>query len=225
MKTKLIYAIAFTLLVQVANAQMIGLKGGVNMSNMAMSIDGTTYSPNSMTGFHFGPVIDFTLNKSFSLNTGLLYSLKGYDLKNVSDATMENASPLNGKAKLSYFDIPVNLAFKIPISSKFKFFIQAGPYMAMGIGGTIKKPSSATNNPIPIQDIYSYSILAKTDYGVGAGAGFEIGRMVYSVNYNYGLRNLNYEPYTHNVKGTLNVTSLEFSVAYMFGNLSSKIGK
>ena len=228
MKTKLIYAIAFTLLVQIANAQMIGVKGGVNVSNMSMSLADINYSPQSLVGFHLGPVIDFKLQKNLYLNTGLLYSLKGYNLQNVTNDQLGNASYLNGKAKLSYFDIPLNLAYKIPFSSKFKFFVQAGPYVGLGLGGSVKNPqiisSGGLNEYVPIQDIYSHGTLAKADYGVGAGAGFEIGKMIYSVNYDYGLRNMWFKPYTSVINGSLKITTLEFSITYMFGNLSSSVG-
>ena len=229
MKTKLIYAIAFTLLVQIANAQMIGVKGGVNVSDMSMSLAGINYSPQSLVGFHLGPVIEFNLNKSFYLNTGLLYSLKGYNLQNVTNDQLGNASNLNGRAKLSYFDIPLNLALKIPFSSKFKFFVQAGPYVGLGLGGSVKSPqmvsSGGLNEYVPLADIYSRGNIAKVDYGVGGGAGFEIGKMIYSVNYNYGLRNLWYKPLTTVIDGSLKITTLEFSITYMFGNLSGNVGK
>ena len=228
MKTKLIYAIAFTFLVQIANAQMIGVKGGVNVANMSMSMAGMSYSPDALVGFHLGPVIDFKLQKNLYLNTGLLYSLKGYNLRNVENTQLGNASHLNGRAKLSYFDIPLNLAYKIPFSNKFKFFVQGGPYAALGLGGSVKNPQKVSggglNTSVPIQDIYSHGTLAKADYGVGAGAGFEVGPMVFSVNYDYGLRNLNFKPYTLDIPGTLKITTLEFSITYMFGNLASNVG-
>ena len=228
MKTKLIYAIAFTLLVQIANAQMIGVKGGLNVANMSMTLADISYSPDPLYGFHLGPVIDFKLQKNLYLNTGLLYSLKGYNLQNVSNDQLQNASNLNGKAKISFFDIPVNLAYKIPFSSNFKFLVQAGPYIGLGLGGTIKNPqiisSGGLNEYVPIADIYSRGNIAKVDYGVGAGAGFEIGKMIYSVNYNYGLRNLWDKPYTTVIDGSLKITTLEVSITYMFGNLSANVG-
>ena len=229
MKTKLIYAIAFTLLVQFANAQMIGVKGGLNIANMSMTLADNAYSPDPLYGFHLGPVIDFNLHKNLFLNTGLLYSLKGYNLKNISNSTLGNASNLNGKAKISFFDIPLNLAYKIPFSSKFKFVVQGGPYVGLGLGGSEKNPqvisTGGLNQTVPIQDIYSRGNLAKVDYGVGVGAGFEIGKMIYSVSYDYGLRNLWYKPYTNDMTGTLRITTLEFSLTYMFGNLASSVGK
>ena len=154
--------------------------------------------------------------------------MKGYNLQNVQNSTLANAASLIGKAKISFFDIPFNLAYKIPFSSKFKLVIQGGPYAGLGLGGSIKDPTvihtGGLNESVPIKDFYSYGNVAKADYGVGVGAGFEIGKMIFSANYNYGLRNLWFKPYTTVIDGSLKITTLEFSITYMFGNLASNVG-
>ena len=212
MKTKLILVIAFTLMVQLTNAQTLGFKGGINSSSMLFTENGVGYSPKSLSGFQLGPVIDFKLWKDFYMNTGLLFSLKGYNLNSPELAGSE-AVFLNGKVKLGYFDIPLNLAYKFPLSGKTKFFIQAGPYLGLGMGGTVK---IQTTPETPIQDIYSYDYLHNFDFGVGTGAGVEIGPIVASVNYERGISNLNLHPTTF--PGTFSNKSLQFSIAYMFWN-------
>ena len=219
MKTKLIYAIALTLLVQITNAQTIGFRGGVNLSNMTMRVGGTDFTPESLYGFQFGPVVDFSLNKHFDFNTGLIYSLKGYNLKNPNYSLLGNASFMNGMAKLSYMVIPLNFAYKIPFSSKSSFFVQAGPYVGLSMGGSVK----SNNYLVPLQDIYQYGYLAKADYGIGAGAGLQFGHMIYTVNYEYGLRNLNAFQYTSDITGSFRTASASFTITYMFGKLGGKV--
>ncbi len=211
MKTKLIFAIVFIVLAQFANAQTFGIKGGLNLSNMTFTENGAGYSPAMLTGIQLGPVADFKLTGNLYLNTGILYSLKGFNLKSVNDAQLLDASFFNGKSKLSYFELPVNLAYKIPVNPKYKLFIQAGPYVGLSLGGTIKKPG------IPLQDVYQYHNLNSYDYGVGAGAGIEMGPIVASLNYELGLLNLNSNS---TIPATFNNKVLQISVAYMFWNLN-----
>ncbi len=213
MKTKLILVIAFAFLVHETNGQSIGFKGGINLANMSFTQNGVGYSPESLTGFQLGPVADFKLVKNLYLNTGFLYSLKGYNLNSPVLAGTEGVF-LNGKVKLSYLDIPLNLAYKFPLIGKSKFFIQGGPYMGLGLGGSVK---IQTTPETPIQDVYSYNYLHNFDFGVGAGAGFEFGPLVASVNYELGISNLNLST---TLPGTYKNKALQFSIAYMFWNFN-----
>ncbi len=211
MKTRLIYAIAIVLVAQISKAQTFGIKGGLNLSNMTFSESGTAYSPSMLTGFQFGPVVDFKLTGNVYLNTGVLYSLKGFNLKSVNDDQLQDASFFNGKSKLSYFELPVNITFKIPVKTKYKFLIQAGPYVGLSSGGTIKKPG------IPIQEVFQYHNLNTYDYGVGAGAGVEMGPLVASLNYELGLLNLNSNS---TIPATFKNKVFQISVAWMFWKLN-----
>jgi len=213
MKTKLIYVIALILLAQFANAQTFGIKGGLNFSSMKFSEGGTGYTPSILAGMQFGPVAEFKLNHSLFLNTGVLYSLKGFNLKSVSDDQVQNASFFNGKAKLSYFELPVNLAYKMKLKNNYQFIVQGGPYAALSAGGTIKKPG------YPLQDVYQYHYLNSYDYGVGAGVGIEKGPLVASLNYEYGLLNLNSNSA---IPATFNNRTLQLSIAYMFWHLHNR---
>ena len=135
---------------------------------------------------------------------------------NSPDLYGTEADFLNGKVKLSYLDIPLNVAYKVPLIGKFKFFVQGGPYLGLGMGGSVK---IQTTPETPIQDIYSYNYFRSFDFGMGAGAGFELGPVVASVNYELGLTNLNLNS---TFPGEFKNKALQFSIAYMFWNMNKK---
>jgi hypothetical protein len=199
MKTKLFCVIAFTLFVQIVNAQRLGIKGGVNFANMSFSSSGMNFSPKSITGFHFGPVAEFQLQNSLYFNTGLLFSLKGFKFE---------AQSVSATDKLNYLEIPLNLAYKLSINETSDFLIQAGPYLGYALHGTEKVNGESTN--IAFGD----GGMKRIDYGIGIGAGVEFSSIVVSVNYEFGLANLNDDSTT---EGTVKNKVFQISLAYMFG--------
>ncbi len=196
MKTKIFYAIAFILVVQVVNAQTFGIKGGLNFANMSITSSGITVSPKSVTEFHVGPIADFQLKNDFSLNTGLLYSVKGFKFSMDSETATET---------LNYLEIPINLAYKFPIKDNSKFFIQAGPYLAYAISGKDKVGSESMDVE------FGTGGNKRFDSGLGFGAGIEFGSIVASLNYQLGLANV------IDVEGSEAKNKVfQISLAYMF---------
>jgi len=204
-KTKLIYVIAFVLFSQMAEAQVFGVRGGVDFANMAISENGTGISSKILTGFHAGPVIEFKMQHSFFFNTGLLYASKGYllDAGKLSDA----ANIMNGTAKFGYFEVPLNFAYKFPVNEKSKFFVQAGPYAGYCLTAKATTQGQTLN-------LFRYYDIQRFDYGVGMGAGMEFGSLVASLNYELGLANLFKYP---TVDASFKNRVIQISLAYMFG--------
>ncbi|HEY3389476.1 MAG TPA: porin family protein [Prolixibacteraceae bacterium] len=199
MKTKLFFVIAFTLFVQIANAQRIGIKAGVNFANMNFSSSGVSMSPKSITAFHAGLVADFKCVNNLYFNTGLLYSLKG---------TKMDLGGINGTDKIHYLEIPLNMAYKFSITETSDFFIQAGPYLAYGLSGKDKSDGITT-------DLFSEKLVKRFDWGLGFGGGVELGSIVASLNYQLGLADLNDDSTTN---ATIKSKVFQISLAYMFGS-------
>jgi len=196
MKTKLIYVIALVLLVQIANAQTFGIKGGLNFANLVYSGGGMTTSDKSITGIHIGPVLDFTLQGNLNFNTGLLYSIIGSKIEGTDGYT----------ATINTLEVPLNLAYKFPINDKSKFFIQAGPFLGYALNGKYKDSTGSTDITFGEQ-----GGIKKFDFGLGFGGGVEFGSIALSLNYNLGLANL-YDDSTEKIKTKV----LQISLAYMF---------
>lgn len=94
---------------------------GMNFSNMTKA-EGTKALP----GFNLGVGMDYGFSENWSLQSGLMISSKGYKIKDYS------------KDRPIYLDIPILAAYKFNISDNTKFVINAGPYLAFGLGGKCK---------------------------------------------------------------------------------------
>jgi len=197
MRTKICFVIAFTLFVQIVSAQTVGIKGGINFANMSLSNDDFGVSPKSIVGFHLGLVTDFKLQESLHFNTGILYSLKGFKME------IEGES---GTYKFNFLEIPMNLAYKFHVSETSNFFIQAGPYLGYALSG--KEEADGESNDLE----FGKDNWKRFDYGLGFGAGLELGSIVASLNYQLGLANLVDDPDV-----TVKNKVLQISLAYMFG--------
>ncbi len=204
MKAKLIYFVALMLLVQIVNAQTFGIKGGINFANIAYSGGGTTVTEKSITGVHFGPIMDFPLQENLSLNTGLLFSIKGSKSED-SYAGMSYTTTTT----LNYLVVPINLGYKFPIDKSTKLLIQAGPYLGYALSGKVKDSGGSTDIKFGEK-----GGAKRLDMGLGFGAGVELGSLVVSLNYELGLANIE-DSSDYKVKNKV----LQISLAYMFGGL------
>jgi hypothetical protein len=199
MRTKFIYAILFVFLGYVANAQRLGIKGGINFANVTAKMSGASMSPKSLTGFHVGGVADFDLKNNLAFNTGLLYTVKGFSGEDTESGKL--------KESLNYLEVPLNLAYKIPIKDQSKFFIQAGPYLAFGLNAKETVGSESQSGSFKDAGVKSL------DYGLGLGAGVELGSFVAGIQYQLGLADINDES---GVPMTLKNKVFQISLAYMF---------
>lgn len=197
MKSKLIFLLLFALLVQTSKAQVFGVKGGINFANMTFSTSGMDISPKSIVGFHVGPVADFELHESLYFNTGLLYSLKGFKLEFEGEGVTE---------QLNYLEIPLNIAYKFSTSETTNFFIQAGPYLGYALSGKNKMDGETVDVE------FGDGQMKRFDLGLGIGLGLELGPIVPSVSYQFGLANL-----SDDSDITVKNKVLQVSIAYMFG--------
>jgi hypothetical protein len=204
MKTKLVYAIVLTLFVQIVHAQIFGIRGGVNIANLTITSQGTDIASNSVTGFHLGPVADFKLKKNLHLNTGLLYSSKGYKISLDAESTTY---------KMNYLDVPLNLAYNFPLGNKSYAFIQSGPYLGYVINGKLIFGSESEAIKIGEGGLKRY------DLGLGFGAGLGFRSFTASLNYQLGLTNLNNDPEDDS---TLKNRVIQLSVAILFPHLLSR---
>lgn len=95
-------------------------KFGMNFSNL--TVDGTKALP----GFTMGVGMDYEFNENWALQPGVMFTSKGYKVKDVY------------KARPVYLDIPILAAYKFAVTDNAKLFINAGPYLAFGLGGKVK---------------------------------------------------------------------------------------
>ena len=143
-----------------SNPISFGIRAG---ANLAWTQFGEGYDKAGMVpSFHVGLSMDIPFSDNFYLNTALLFSGKGYKYENVE------------KASAQYIDLPVQLSLRFGDIDETQFQINAGPYAAFGIGGTIKSENSDKE-----QKFFDY--YKRFDYGVAAGIG-----LIFSSHYYIG---------------------------------------
>lgn len=173
MKRRLSLVVIFCTLVLAANAQGIGVKGGLSLAKSSVTVGDYKPDMEDIIGFHAGLVGEIPLFGHFYLNTGLLYSQKGCEGYFGDSSTTD-------KLALNYLEIPVNLAYKIGVGP-LAIFAQAGAYADYAISGKLSD----------VKIDFDEMQLDQFDYGVNVGAGVEVSIIQVSANYSFGLNNIN----------------------------------
>lgn len=137
-------------------------KFGMNFSNIT-KVDNTKALP----GFQLGVGMDYGFSESWSLQSGLIISSKGYKY----DA--EDAHDYSFKARPIYLDIPILAAYKFNISDNTKFVINAGPYLAFGLGGKCKYDEGGDYKLFKGED-GDDAEMKRFDLGIQYGIGLEL---------------------------------------------------
>lgn len=130
---------------------------GMNFSNMTKA-EGTKALP----GFNLGVGMDYGFSENWSLQSGLMISSKGYKIKDYS------------KDRPIYLDIPILAAYKFNINDNTKFVINAGPYLAFGLGGKCKFDEGGDYKLFKGEDGEDAEY-SRFDLGIQYGIGLEIG--------------------------------------------------
>ena len=166
----------------------IGITAGLNSSNFSGARGGS-----SKNGFQAGLASDFSINKSLSFMTELLYSQKGAKFEDSVDEY-----PATVYLTLNYLLLSLNLALKADIGNDSKVFIFAGPYFGVGhsISAKANYKAGGKNMSIITDSPISFGVgdddLKPFDYGLNVGMGCQFKRIFLKAQYNPGLCNLIY---------------------------------
>ncbi|MBK6934575.1 MAG: PorT family protein [Bacteroidales bacterium] len=162
----------------------LGIKAGLNLSNVISKDDDITYSEdlNMLIGFHANPFIEYSFSNLFSLEGGISLQSKGYSDKEDIYKT---------RMFLLYLDIPINAKFSFDLG-KADIYCYAGPYIGFGLSGSEKVL-------VDSEVRYDYTIdwgsdtkddLKRVDYGLNIGVGLDISNFLIGVNYSWGLADI-----------------------------------
>jgi len=155
-----------------------GIKAGGNMAKPTGSdVDDIEGTLKTKVGFVGGIFIAFNLSNSFSIQTEVLYTMKG--------ATMEYTDveeTVEQKLYGDYIEIPLLLKLKF-LSSGIQPFIFAGPY----VGFKLSEKLEIMGEEIPMEE----AILKNNDYGAIFGGGLQLGSKFHlDVRYSMGLQKI-----------------------------------
>lgn len=134
----------------------LGLKGGVNMSNIV----GSGYSGTKLnTGFSAGGYLTLSLLPSFAIQPEIYYTQKGW-----KESGTLFGSAYEGKSRLNYLEIPV--------LAKFSFGVLVKPYFVAGpaFATLLSAPAEVTIGGTTVTGDID-GVLKKSDLGLVLGAG------------------------------------------------------
>jgi hypothetical protein len=165
---------AFTICSGTVKAQeppiTLGVKGGINLSNLYDMKN----TENSLR-YRFAITADIVLYENLYLLTGIEFHSKGTKCKPASDK--------NTTYNPKYLQLPLHLGYKIKLADNMKFVIDAGPYIAYGVGGKVKGKTEA--------NVFDKNGFKRFDYGIGGGLGIEFSKLSLNIGYDFGLANIN----------------------------------
>ena len=215
------FSIVFIIITKICFAQEISIRGGFNLSQFWWEYEDVVGTPEGTMqnpGFNIGPVLDLHISKVFSVETGILYTSKGY-----RSSVELNGALIEGKENLYYLDVPVLFKITVPVK-KVGIFVMAGPYIGEALYGKDKNVSTFNS----VRDEWEGNIkwgnepyeYDRFDYGLKFGAGLQYYKWQIGACYEFGLKNISNmhrPPYLV----TKNNRVLEFYLSYALINLKS----
>jgi len=184
-----------------AGAQQV--RGGLNLANVSSSANGRVDRSNQLTSFQVGVMGNWKLGtRLLALQPGILFTGKG--------ARVQYREPgqlgyYQQRLTPNYIEVPLNLIVRLPLAPGNHFFVGAGPYGAVGVGGRVETEGSAIvgvngsrrirfsdDDPTTLnqEEGTGFGVLRRFDYGLNGTAGFEGKALVIGVNYGLGLAKL-----------------------------------
>jgi len=183
-KMKLAAVVVMLTMVTAVSAQVnLGIKGGVNMSNLVY--DDEVDDQNPKIGFNVGLALDYEFMPGSAIQTGLFFTTKGFKAENTSlDAEYTE--------NLMYLQLPVHYAYKLDVTPGTRLVFHAGPYVAYGVGGSRKVDAGNLSGEWDVDDIFGDEARQYDafDAGLGLGVGAEFGSFLLDLGWDLGLVNI-----------------------------------
>lgn len=167
----LIVLVAATYFAVPANAQFkIGIKGGLNITDMSLSND--VFETSNRTGFFIGPTIKFTLPiVGLGIDASALYDQREGEVNVEADDNTVVSTKLKQKA----INIPINLRYDIGLGSLAAVYLAAGPQFGFNVGD---------KNQSLYKDVAEWR-LSSSNFSVNVGAGVMLlSHLQVGANYN-----------------------------------------
>jgi hypothetical protein len=192
---------------------LVGINGGIGLSNIYGHINGNDTRGDSRAGFTLGMVVDAPIGKTmWSFQPGLHYVQKG---------DFESKTPSAKTAiALRYAEFDLNFIHYTKGATKMYFGL--GPYVGLNLPS---KEVTITDNSRIETSLTFGKELADRYRGVDFGANGILGvrfkcNMTFAVNYAFGIRNL--IPIPEGDNDVLRNGYLGFRLGYLFKNAPKK---
>ena len=185
-KMKLSLLAVALMIATAASAQVsFGIQGGANLSNMMHNAEGLSTNPKF--GFNAGVLTDIGLTHNMGIRSGLFFTTKGFRTPEETIGSGEHSSTMESTSmNLMYLQIPVHFAYKVDVMPGTRIVFHAGPYVAYGIGGSLRADGERVDDFTAFGD----EGFKPFDFGLGIGVGFEFGRFLTGIGWDMGLLNI-----------------------------------
>lgn len=157
-----------------ANAQYLGVKGGLTLSNL--NIDEVD-DRNMRTGYHFGAYLNLPLGDRLAFQPEVNYTTKGataeYDI-----LVFQGENSFN----MGYIDVPLMGVFRLGDQAE----IHLGPYIGFLSSASISTEGDFGEGQEPL-DRESFKSM---DYGLAAGLALNFNALQLGARYHYGMQQI-----------------------------------
>lgn len=178
MRKIILTTIVLSLIAVAAKAQYVGIKGGLNLSNL--NIDGVD-DENMRLGYHFGAFINLPISDGFAIQPEVLYSTKGTRANYNQDLGVFGQFTAETKFKLDYIDVPLLAVFRVGDN----FEIHAGPYI-----GFLMSSKFEVDGDVEFEDDLDKDNFKSMDFGLTGGIALNFSALQVGARYNYGLQKI-----------------------------------
>lgn len=161
---------------------ILGVRAGMNVSNMTFKQDGLSVSPSSRVSFQAGVSYQYNFLESmpFYLETGLYLSLKGAEQKMGQTSTT---------IRMTYLEVPIMVNYHWNITDNIAIVPAAGFYYSLGLGGTSENKTG--NTSVEADTFGTDSDFKRSEFGMRFGASVEFFENFYAgLGYDVGLNNI-----------------------------------
>lgn len=228
-----------------ANAQVtISPEAGLNLANMHEKYRDAnggdkTGDDGIKLGVKAGLNVDIPLSNHLALQPGLFYSIKGAKTENVMDMGSGLSMTEKNNLTLHWIDVPLNVQYMFNDPGEGRFFIGAGPYMAVAFSGHDIMSTSYSGPDAPagmettthpkFGNDYPFNDMRRFDFGGQVNAGYLLRSGIFFRGmYQQGGINLipqgNQDLAAQQLDERLHTTNITISVGYMLGGHPSSKG-
>ena len=223
MKKIILSCLSVALLSGATKAQTtFGPEVGLNISNYSIVTPGglTTgfISPvsSSVISAKFGGVVDFGISDNLSIQPGIFFALNG-----ISQSYSFFGFSATENIHIHTLEIPVNVLYKFGDPGENRFFVGAGPFVGINLGGKVNLSSFGTDTTFTLNiGNGSSDMLKQFNFGAGVNGGYEMANgFLVRAFVQKGFVNMQS---MDNSGGKIKSLNYGISVAYMIGGKKTK---
>jgi Outer membrane protein beta-barrel domain len=207
-RTKYLLTIVFATLSISAFSQKInwGLKFGGGIANQSVkNVD--IISTNSTITLNVAGFVNYSLPNQWALQSGLGISNKGAEI--VEDG-------ITTTPKITYLDLPLNIAKKFNFPGLGMYYFGAGGYAARALSGKYKfeTPNSVSSEKL---EFGNGADVKREDYGLNFTTGLELNNhLLFDIRYELGLQDISTQPQRDTGTSYIHNRLLTVSLGYIF---------